>query len=181
MTERVLPAIALPSPGRIAREHAGAPAARARPATPAHAARRGEPLLTMPARAGMLVGVSAAVYAVTLTGVSALQSRSDAQAIARQEPWLSEVAASRAANDELEAALLAAGVEARALAGEYARTGEAVAAYEARLDALAALVAEVQGTAASLPARISLPKVTVRGATRTTRPATTATTGASGG
>jgi hypothetical protein len=135
----------------------------------------------MPARAGMLIGASAAVYAVALAGVSGLQAESDAAAIARREPWLAEIAESRAANDRLEATLIAASSEAKALADEYAATGVVVSAYQARLDELASLVAEVQGSAAALPARISLPKVTVRGATRSTRPSTTATSGASGG
>ena len=180
-TERVLPAVALPIPRRPGRERVDAPAGRTHPAASARTARRGEPLLTMPARAGMLIGASAAVYAVTLAGVSGLQAESDAAAIARREPWLAEIAESRAANDQLEATLIAASSEAKALADEYAATGVAVSAYQARLDELAALVAEVQGSAAALPARISLPKVTVRGATRSTRPATTATSGASGG
>jgi hypothetical protein len=129
----------------------------------------------------MLIGASAAVYAVTLAGVSGLQAQSDAAAIARREPWLAEIAESRAANDKLEAILIAAGSEAKDLADEYAATGVSVSAYQARLDELASLVAQVQGTAAALPARISLPKVTVRGTTRSTRPSTTATSGASGG
>lgn len=181
VTERVLPAIALPVPGRLGRERPAAPVQRARPTATAHSARRSEPLLTTPARAGMLIGASAAMYAVTLAGVSALQSGSDAEAIARRQPWVDRVTESRAANDELEASLGAAVVQAKALADEYAATGEAVASYEARLDALAALVAEVEGTAAALPSRISLPSVTVRGTIRSTRPATTATSGASGG
>lgn len=180
-TERFLPAIALPVPGLLGRERSEAPARRASPAAATHAARRNEPLLTMPARAGMLIGASAAVYAVTLAGVSGLQSQSDAEAIARREPWLAEIAESRAANDDLDASLVAAGAEARALAAAYARTGDAMTSYQARLDTLAALVAEVQGSAASLPSRINLPAVNVRSSTRSTRPATTATSGASGG
>lgn len=180
-TERILPAVALPIPGRPSREGLEAPAGRARPAAPAHAARRSEPLLTMPARASMLIGASAAAYAVTLAGVSGLQAHSDAAAIARREPWLAQVAESRAANDELEATLVAAGAEAKALADEYATTGVALSGYQDRLDQLAVLVAEVQGSAAALPARISLPKVTVRGTVRSSRPSTTATSGASGG
>jgi hypothetical protein len=149
--------------------------------TSAHRAKRGEPLLTTPARAGMLIGASAAVYAVSLAAVSGLQAGSDAELIARRQPWLDQVAQARAANDKLEAALLRAVDQAKALGASYGRAGDAVAAYEARLDALAALVADVEGTVASLPSRISLPKVTVRGAVRSARPATSSTSGASGG
>jgi hypothetical protein len=176
-TERVLPAIALPAPVHPA----ATTTPRHRAATSTPAARRNEALLTTPARAAMLVGASAAVYAVSLAAVSGLQSSTDAARIARSEPWLEQVAEARAANDELEAALLDASTEAQALGAAYEAAGEGIVAYEARLDALAALVAEVEGTAASLPSRIGLPKVTVRGTTRTTRPATTSTSGASGG
>jgi len=60
--------------------------------------------------------------------------------------------------------------------------GGDVASYEARLDELAALVAEVQGSAAALPTRISLPSVTMRGAVGGSgrAPATTARSAASG-
>jgi hypothetical protein len=127
----------------------------------------------------MLIGASAAIYAVSLAGVAGLQSQSDAELAARQQPYLDELARARAANDGLEAALAALGTQAQALSGTYATTADDVTAYEARLDQLAALVAEVQGSAAALPARISLPKVTVRaGSTRA--PATTSTSGASG-
>lgn len=176
-TERVLPAVALPA---RARPEAGS-AASARASAPVYVARRGEPLLTTPVRAAMLVGVSAAVYAASLAAISGLQSSADAELIARRQPWLDQVAGARAANDELEAALMQTSAEAKALGAAYAEAGDGIGAYEIRLDALAALVAEVKGTAASLPSRIGLPKVTMRGAVTTSRPATTSTSGASGG
>ena len=174
-TERVLPAIALPA---IARPRPiAAPQARGEAA--ARTAKRKETFLTTPARAGMLIGASAAIYAVSLAGVAGLQSQSDAELAARRQPYLDELARTRAANDSLEAALAAVGSQAGALSGTYATTAGDVTAYEARLDQLAALVAEVQGSAAALPTRISLPTVTVRaGSTRA--PATTSTSGASG-
>lgn len=187
MTERILPAISIPVPAR--REAQGVarprPAAVARPAVVAH---RKDAFLTMPARAGMLLGASAAVYAVTLAGVSALQSSSDAAIAARRQPYVDAVAATRTTNDTLEAALLAADAEARALASEYATVGANVAAYQARLDSLATLVAEVEGSAAALPSRIALPTVTARGAIprassggSSKAPATNSKSGASGG
>jgi hypothetical protein len=183
-TERVLPAIALPVPRRAApaRPHPAAGTVARPVARPA--ARRKEALLTTPARAGMLIGASAAIYAVSVASVAGLQAQGDAEVIARRQPYLDTLAQTRAANDELEAALLQADAETRALGGFYARAGESVAAYEARLDTLAALVAEVKGSAAALPSRISLPKVSIQGAVRTggtSAPATTSTSGASGG
>ena len=65
-----------------------------------------------------------------------------------------------------------------------------VAAYQDRLDALAALVADVQGIAAALPARIKLPTVSHarsrsgrsgRPGAAPSAPKTTSKTGASGG
>jgi hypothetical protein len=77
---------------------------------------------------------------------------------------------------------------ASTLAGQYAVTADDIAAYEAKLDELAALVAEVEGSAAALPTRISLPSVTVRApsvstsaSTRRSAPATTTTSRGSGG
>lgn len=174
-TERVLPAVALPIP---ARRSAGA---RTRVEAPVRATTRGrEALLTTPARAGMLLGASAAVYAVTLAGISVLQSQDDSAVAARRQPYLDAVAERRAANDALESALVRADAQVRALGGFYAQAGDNVVAFEARLEALAALVAEVQGSAASLPTQISLPKVTVSTSVGARAPATSTRTGASG-
>ncbi len=67
-------------------------------------------------------------------------------------------------NDALEAAIVKADGATRALTAEYTTTSQDVAAYQARLDELAKLVAEVQGSAAALPTRISLPSVSMHGA-----------------
>jgi uncharacterized protein YlxW (UPF0749 family) len=139
-----------------------------------------EALVTTPIRAGMLLGASAAVYAVVLAGVSGLQAGTDSELAARQQPYLDALARERAANDGLQATIATADGQVQALGEIYTRTGDEVTAYEARLDALASLVAEVQGSAAALPARISLPAVSVRSSVGGTAPATTATTGASG-
>ena len=180
MTERILPAVALQSPARR-RPYREAPAGPvARPARPAVAKK--EAILSTPTRAGMLIGASAAVYAVTLAGVSVLQGDSDAALSARRQPYVEALAAARSANDALEASLLNVDAGARALAADYAAVGGDVASYQARLDELAALVAQVQGSAAALPTRISLPSVTMRGAIGGSgrAPATTTRTKASG-
>jgi len=173
--DRVLPAIALPLP-------------RARPANPAitrpvpraAGAHRGQPWFTTPARAGMLIGASAAVYAVSLASISALQASSDAALDAQRQPYVDTVAAARSANDQLEAAIQQADRDARSLVAAYAAAGHDLTAYQARLDSLAALVADVQGSAAALPTRISLPKVTVRTTAVSAAPRTTTKTSASG-
>jgi hypothetical protein len=136
----------------------------------------------------MLLGASAAVYAVTLAGIATLQASDDAALAARRQPWVDQVTELRATNDALEQALLQADADARWLATQYDATSGDVAAYQARLDGLAALVAEVEGSAAALPTRIALPKVTMRGAVTTrsssggsSAPSSTATSGGSGG
>jgi hypothetical protein len=187
MTERVLPGIAVPAPRRAGAEGA----ARPRPTIAAHpidTTRPREVVLTMPARAGMLIGASAAIYAITLAGVAALQASSDAAIIANRQPYLDALAETRATNDALEGALVAADAEARALADDYASVGTSVVEYQARLDSLAALVAEVEGSAASLPSRIALPSVATRGAIPrassgggTKAPSSSTKSGASGG
>jgi hypothetical protein len=187
MTERALPAIGVGARARpIAVDRpAVAPgdATTARPLTV-----RREAILSAPARAGMLFGVSAAVYAVTLAGVAGLQAESEAAASAARAPYLDTLTQTQAGNDALEAKVLAADAQVRALAGTYATVGTEVEAYQARLDALALLVADVEGSAAALPDRISLPSVTMRGAvasggggSRSSAPRTSGTTGASGG
>ena len=190
MTDRILPAISIPVPsGRGIADPVARPrrAPMARPVT----AHRREALLTTPARAGMLLGGTAAVYAVTLAGIATLQASSDAQVAARRQPWVERVAEIRTANDALEHAIVRADADAKQLASQYDSVGGDVAAYQARLDGLAALVAQVEGSAAALPTRIALPKVTMHGAvtgrssssggsSAGTAPRTTTTSGASG-
>lgn len=163
MTERVLPAVSIPVPVRpgIANRTARAPreVAVTRPAV----GHKRDTFLTTPARAGMLLGGTAAIYAVTLAGVAALQSSSDAALSASRQPYVDTVAAARAQNDQLEQTLAQANADAKWLAGVYDEMSTEVSGYQSRLDSLAQLVADVEGSAAALPTRISLPKVTMRG------------------
>ena len=161
MTERALPAIGVGARARpIAADRPAIAPGDARTARPLTVRR--EAILSAPARAGMLFGVSAAVYAVTLAGVAGLQAESEAAASAARAPHLDTLTQTRAANDALEAKVLAADAQVRALAGTYATIGTEVEAYQARLDALALLVADVEGSAAALPDRIRLPSVSMR-------------------
>jgi hypothetical protein len=133
----------------------------------------------------MLLGASAAVYAVSLAGVASFQSADDAAIAARRQPYLDAIAASRAANDALEASITEADTRSSALADRYGIMAADVTAYETELDRLAALVAKVEGSAAALPSRISLPSVATRGpiVSRSgvrSAPATTTKTRASG-
>ena len=169
-TERVLPAIALPVRG-----HATARDGLARPIDRRAAANRNERYFTTPARAGILIGASAAVYAVSLAAVAGLQASDDAAIAARRQPYVDAIADGRAANDALEAAIGDAGLQVQSVTSSYSLSADELAAYEARLDALARLVAETQGSMAALPRRINLPNVTMRG------PIAAAATRSSGG
>ena len=183
-TERILPAIAVgarPIARPAVRPHREVVVRHAHPV-----AQRREAIITSPARAGMLIGASAAVYAVTLAGVAGLQARTDAETAANRAPYVAVVAETRAANDRLQAAVTQADTQARALAADYGSAAANVTAYQARIDALAALVAKVQGSAAALPAQIALPSVTMHGAVASSSggggraaPATSSTTSAS--
>ena len=195
-SQRVLPAIALRPPdeahpldGALPRPSLvpamrGEGAARPAVARPAVVARaRRDVFLTMPARAGMLIGASAAIYAVSLAGVSGLQYQSEAQLAAQHQPMIDAIAQARAANDALQATLVAADARVQALAADYAKAGGDVTAYQAKLNELATLVAKVQGSAAALSTSITLPAVTIHGAIGGgggSAPATVATTSASG-
>ena len=190
MTERALPRVSAGTRRPVPLgDVAGDSSADTRSRGSGHRSAATRPSSTSPARAGLLLGASAAVYAVSLAGVSALQADTDAQAIAARAPYLEEIARLETANDELERALVKADAEARALAADYGAVGVTVTDYQARLDALAGLVAEVEGSVAALPARIKLPNVTMRGPIAGTSrsssgrsaPSTNAKSGASGG
>lgn len=193
MTERTLPAIDLPrtadaTPAARAASPVAGPMARpvARPAVARPAvAHQQERFFTTPSRAVILIATSAAVYAVSLAAVAGLQNSDDAALAARRQPYLAAIARSKAADDALAAAVADAGQNAGALANGYTSAADELAAYEQRLDALSTLVAEVQGSVAALPSRISLPVVSVHGAIgsggRSSAPKPATTTRASGG
>jgi len=189
-TERVLPAISLPRPhvdlprphavaGTVG--HAGRAERATRPAIARPATNRREALLTTPARAGMLLGASAAIYAVSLAAVSGLQYQTEADLAARHQPMLDTIVQARSANDALEATIAVADARVRDLAAAYDSAGNDVAGYQARLNDLASLVAKVQGSAAAMATTITLPSVSVHGAIGGSRsaPATVAKTSAS--
>ena len=135
-----------------------------------------------PVHFGVLLGLSAGVYATTLTGVAVLQQQADDDLAAARAPAAAHAAALRAANDELAATIRRLDQGTSTAASSYATARGGIDKLEGDLELLAAVVAEVKGAAAALPQRISLPAVpsgSVRLAARP--PATHATTGASGG
>jgi hypothetical protein len=195
-SQRVLPAVAIrpadqahPLDGALPRPSL-VPAMRGEGAVQPEVARlavarsaRRDALLTTPLRAGMLIGASAAIYAVSLAAVSGLQYQTEAQLAGQHQPMIETIAQARARNDALQATILAADAQVRAVAADYAKAGGNVSAYQAKLNALATLVAKVQGSAAALSSTISLPSVTIHGAIGGgggSAPATVGTTSASG-
>lgn len=132
-----------------------------------------------PLHLGVLIGVSAGAYAISLAGVTALQAAEEQAVAAQRAPAAAALELLGAHHDGLEATLAGA-------AGAYGRSAEdlatltaRLAAVEGSLDALAVTVGDIEGAAAALPARIALPRVNASAGTYT-RPATNATTGASG-
>jgi hypothetical protein len=170
-TERALPAAVQATRAAVA------PGAR-----PAHPREAKPALLSTPVRAGLLLGASATVYAVTLAGVAGLQAEASNATAAVRASDMDVVSRARTANDQLQATLEGLETGAGSLVSAYGTAADETAAYQARLDALASLVAEVQGTAATLPARIQLPTVTLHGAVSggARAPATHARSGGSG-
>lgn len=124
---------------------------------------RGEAVLSTTTRAGMLIGVSAAVYAVSLAGVAGLQAQTVADAAAENQPAIDALGQAKAANDALAASISDADGRIRALAAQYNSMGQDMAAYQARLDQLGTLVSTIRGSAAAMSAKITLPSVSIHG------------------
>jgi hypothetical protein len=134
------------------------------------------PLLHLP----ILAAAGTALYAASLSFVTAEQSAADARVMAAREPLL-RAAADAAANREQVTAAVQRAVDAlKAASGDYASTVQQAAALDAALQALATSVQNATGMAATLPDRVSLPAPQTRVVTVTTAPATQAVTGASG-
>jgi hypothetical protein len=135
----------------------------------------------VPAHVGVLVGLSTGAYALTLAGITGLQSSAEEVTRAARAPLVAAVGEMTTQHDGLQARLDRARVAYEAAAGAYSDAGLAVASLEARIADLAAAVAEVSGTASSLPSGVRLPTVSRSVAGVAAPPPTQATTGASGG
>ena len=138
------------------------------------------PSIAVPAHIGVLLGLSTGAYALSLAFVSGLQASSEAAIAAQRAPALATIDALDRGHTRLEADLLAARSAYEAAAAAYAASGAGFQDLEARLADLATVVAEVNGTAASMPTTVKLPSVS-RSVSGATAPAVHATTGASGG
>ena len=129
-----------------------------------------------------MIGASTALYAVSIAGVTAIQSNNDRTLILRQSPAEDAAARLREGHDRLEATIGQAADAYDEAAGGYAALTPKLLDMETALQRLAGRVQTVSGAARALPGQVSLPAVN-RSATRsvtTTAPKTSGTTGASG-
>jgi hypothetical protein len=136
--------------------------------------------MSVPAHLGVILGLSTGAYALTLAAVTGLQSSAEAATRMERAPTIAAIDTMAADHDRLTARLDAARTAYEAAAGVYGDAGLQVADLGVRLDALAAAVNEVSGTASSLPSSVQLPPVS-RSVAKVAAPASQATTGASGG
>jgi hypothetical protein len=135
-----------------------------------------------PLHLAVLFGTSTALYAIGMAGVASIQSNEDQSLNARQAPADDAATRLQAGHDALEARLSrAADAYARAAAG-YDQLATTLQTTEVALGEYADQVGVVSGASKSLPVRVSLPPVSTKVVVRTTtRPRTSASTGASGG
>jgi len=134
-----------------------------------------------PAHLAVLLGASAGIYAVSLAGITALQSSADQALIDDRAPLDSVTVSLSGGHDALEADLDRVTRAYSEAAAGYDRLAPRLDEMETALDAYAGSVSEVSGAAKALPGRVSLPTVTRTVTVRAKAPATSATTGASGG
>jgi hypothetical protein len=124
--------------------------------------------------------MSASAYAISLAGVAALQSATDAGVAADRAPVGQAADALATGHDRLERSLDEAS-RAYVLSSErYARVGSGLVEMEASLDALGTRVEKVSGAANALPGRVRLPTISTATRVITRTKVVHATTGASG-
>jgi hypothetical protein len=142
-----------------------------------------------PSRAGrsrpyhlaVALSTAAGVYAVSLAAVTTLQAGTDAGVEAARRPAAEAITALRADHDDLEAAVGRIEAGYTGAADAYAALAAGIGQHENALGDLATITGSVEGAAASLPRTIALPALSRTTAARAaTRPATNATTAASG-
>lgn len=134
-----------------------------------------------PIHLGIVIGISTGVYALSLAGVTGLQSGQNAQLAADRGPASDVAARLEAANAALEARLSAAQAAFDASVSSYSAVSDDLATYEGKLNALGKTVGSlVKGASVSvsLPKGGSLPRVSSGGSVA--KPPVHTTTAASG-
>jgi hypothetical protein len=128
----------------------------------------------------LLAAASVGLYAVTLSGVTLLQSEHDRAVAAERQPLLDAAARAAAERSLTVAAIQRAAAALRDASDSYATTADASSELDAALTALSAQVAETTGAAARLPTSVALPAAPARVVIQSAPPPIQATTGASG-
>ena len=134
-----------------------------------------------PLHLAVMVGASTALYAVSIAGVTAIQSNNDQTLMLRQSPAEAAVARLREGHDRLEAAIDRATDDYGRAASGYDALAPQLTDMETSLEQLSGRVTTVSGAARALPGRVSMPAVSRTVPTTTSsKPKTRATTAASG-
>ena len=134
-----------------------------------------------PLHLAVLVGASTAVYAVSLAGVTAVQSSADRALILRQSPAAEAAARLKAGHDGLEAEIERATRAYVIFAARYDELSASLSSLETSLESYARQAGQLSGAARALPERVRLPAVTRAVRSVASKPTVNATTGASGG
>lgn len=133
-----------------------------------------------PVHLAVLVGVSASAYAVSLAGITALQSATDTRITAERAPAGHAADVMTSGHDALDTSLDDVTRIYADAAGRYERLAPRLTEVETALDTLGQRVEKVTGAANALPGRVSLPQINVSTRTVTRTRVVHATTGASG-
>jgi hypothetical protein len=131
-----------------------------------------------PVHIGVVVGLSASVYAVSLAAVTGLQAGRIASADEAARPATRAVDELSTVHAEFERRLAAIRDAYNASTGSYAASAARIAAYEAAIRQLAGTVDGIAGSVQSMPSTVRLPSVSRAAAGRP--PAIHACTTASG-
>lgn len=134
-----------------------------------------------PVHVVVALGLSASAYAFSLATVARLQVEDDRDLIARREPVERAIQLLRRTHDTVEANLDRARLAYDAASNGYGSLADSVSDTQASLDALARIIAELEGIGANTPTHLSLPAIQVGlGGQSAPPPKYHATTGASG-
>ena len=186
MTEpaRAIPGAPAPTiPGADARARgARAPGAATLRVVPPRAAARPAAATRRPIHVAVAVGMTAGLYALSLAGVTALQSATDAQLAADRAPAAGAVAQLKSTHDAMEGNLDKLAAAYAKVANGYRAITDGIVGHEQALAALRQQVEAAAGSAAALsvPSFSRLPAVSGSAVTVRSQPVVNACTTASG-
>lgn len=134
----------------------------------------------MPLHLAVLVGASTAAYAISLAGVTALQSAADGAVVEARSPSRDAAQRLTDAHDKLQLEMDTATRAYADSAARYDALSVEIGSLDSTLERYAEAAARVSGAARSLPARVRLPSVSRTSTGTTSKPRVSGTTGASG-